>query len=65
MNEQKIAFTLYAICALIFFNIILMQIVGEQTSRLVLFGWLGCITLGALYVLIEEKWKEDKQRNAR
>ena len=64
IESQKAAFVMYASCILLFFNIALMQIMGEQTSRLVLFGWLGCISLGALYFLIEEKWKGDKERDA-
>jgi hypothetical protein len=64
MNHQKIAFIIYAALVLVIFNLFLIQIIGEATARLFLFGWLGCITLGTLYFLIEEKWKGDKQRDA-
>lgn len=63
--KLRIAFSLYASLALVLFNIFLIQIIGKTLSRLFLFGWLGCLTLGTLYFLIMEKWKEDKKRDAK
>jgi len=63
MNEQKTAFLLYAACALVLFNILLFQIIGYPLNPLFIFGWLLCIVLSGIFVLIEEKWKEDKKRD--
>lgn len=64
MNEQKIAFTLYFSCFLVFLTGFLMEIAGKTVTAIALFAWLGCNSIGALCVLIWEKWKGDKKRNA-